>query len=207
VSDLDPGTPDRDDSRLPPLYGSGKTTPGVGAMGMSILIVSLSVLFVASMVGYLVVRGRNPEWSAPGTPGLPPGLWASTMVLLFSSVTMHGALRSVRLGRGPAFRTFMLLTTLLGFAFLVSQALAWMALAQRHLTAGRNLYAFTFYMLTGLHGAHVIGGLIPLCVVTTHAFHGRYSREHHPGVQYVSMYWHFLDIVWLVLFTLLVVVG
>lgn len=193
--------PDR--PALPPLYGSPHTTPGLGAMGMKILLVSLSVLFAASMIGYGVVRSRNPHWVAPGTPAMPPGLWGSTALLLASSATVEAALRGVRRGRYREFRTMILLTALLGAAFLAAQGMNWAAMVNRQLVPTVNLYAWTYYVLTGLHAAHVVGGLIPLSVVTRRAFRGAYTREHHPGVQYCAMYWHFLDAVWLVLFTVM----
>ncbi|MFH0982206.1 MAG: cytochrome c oxidase subunit 3 [Planctomycetota bacterium] len=73
-------------------------------------------------------------------------------------------------------------------------------------TASTGMYMFSFYLLTGLHGAHVIGGLVPLTVVTTKAFRGRYTRDYYPGVKYVAMYWHFLDVVWLVMFVVIFLV-
>ena len=101
----------------------------------------------------------------------------------------------------------MLLTTMLGVAFLASQTVNWFALVAAKLTAKTNLYGFTFYMLTGLHAAHVVGGVIPLGVVTVRAWRGRYSSSFHPGVRYCGIYWHFLAAVWLVLFIMLVVAG
>jgi cytochrome c oxidase subunit 3 len=72
-----------------------------------------------------------------------------------------------------------------------------------HVTPSANLYGFTFYMLTGLHAAHVIGGLALLAIVTVRAFCGRYSANAHAGVLYSTMYWHFLDGVWLVMFAVM----
>ena len=75
------------------------------------------------------------------------------------------------------------------------------------MTANSSLYGFTFYMLTGLHGVQVIGGLIPLAVVTFQAFRGRYTATDHRGVTYGAMYWHFLDGMWLVMFGAVVRAG
>jgi len=131
-------------------------------------------------------------------------LWISTVIIVISSFTMQAAVRAAKGGRQRALRAGMLLTTLLGVAFLVSQTLNWFALVAANLTARTNLYGFTFYMLTGLHAAHVVGGVIPLAVVTARAWRGRYSAAFHPGVQYCAIYWHFLAAVWLVLFVVLV---
>jgi cytochrome c oxidase subunit 3 len=98
-------------------------------------------------------------------------------------------------------RGMLVLGLILGTAFLVNQVINWFAMINIKLPpTSRNLFTFTFYMLTGLHAAHVIGGLIQLSVVTVRAYRGAYSPSYHPGVTYSVMYWHFLDIVWLVMF-------
>ena len=92
-----------------------------------------------------------------------------------------------------------------GFHFLLVQTWNWWGLIAAKMTAtSKNLYAFTFFMLTGLHAAHVIGGVILLGVVTARAAQGRYGSGRHNGVTYAAMYWHFLDAVWIVLFAVLV---
>ncbi len=174
-----------------------------GRLGMRLLVAALSMLFAASLVAYGLIRSRAAVWPPAGMPRLPGTLWISTVLILVSSVTMQAAVRAARAGRERALRAGMLLTTLLGVLFLVSQALNWFALVAAHLTAKANLYGFTFYILTGLHAAHVVGGLIPLAVVTARAFRGRYSAEFHPGVEYCAIYWHFLDAVWVVMFAVL----
>jgi cytochrome c oxidase subunit 3 len=117
---------------------------------------------------------------------------------------MAAALGAARSGRPSAARNGLLVTFALGVVFLVSQVLNWQHLIVAHdLPAQKNLYAFTFYLLSGLHGAHVIGGLVPLGIATVRAGRGRYSAESHAGVEYISMYWHFLDVVWIVMFLVL----
>ncbi len=174
-----------------------------GRLGMKILVLALSMLFAASILGYVLIRFKAPSWPPPGMPRLPETLWISTLIIVISSFTMHAAVGAARADRQGALRTAMLLTTALGVAFLVSQTLNWFALVAARLTAKTNLYGFTFYMLTGLHAAHVLGGVIPLGVVTARAFSGRYSGEFHPGVEYCAISWHFLAVVWVVLFTVL----
>jgi cytochrome c oxidase subunit III len=181
-------------------------TQRLGRFAMTLFLVALGVLFAASMVGYLVVRLRAPAWPPAGSPRLPAGLWISTLLLLLSSLTMHLALGQARAGRGRRLRDWLLATSLLGLAFLVSQVLNWIHLITvAHLPAKANLYAFTFYMLSGLHGAHVLGGLIPLGITATQAHRGRYTTGEHEGVVHMSMYWHFLDAVWLVMFAVLMI--
>jgi cytochrome c oxidase subunit III len=178
----------------------------LGRLGMVLFLIALGVLFAAGMVGYLVVRLRAPTWPPEGSPRLPGGLWVSTVILLVSSLTMHLALGRARRGQTEALRNRLLVTGCLGISFLISQLLNWSHLiTAHHLRAQANLYAFTFYMLTGLHGAHVVGGLIPLGLTTARANRGRYSPESHEGIVHLSMYWHFLDAVWLVMFVVLMV--
>jgi cytochrome c oxidase subunit III len=169
-------------------------------MGFTLFLVSLGMLFAASMVGFLVIRVRADAWPPAGVPGLPVGLWIGTGILLVSSVTAHGALRSARAGNSAAVGPALAVTWALGALFLTIQIVNWLGLMAAEMTAGSSLYGFTFYMLTGLHGAHVIGGLIPVAVVTAKAFRGAYTADEHRGVTYAAMYWHFLDGIWLVMF-------
>jgi cytochrome c oxidase subunit 3 len=176
---------------------------------MALLLVSLGVLFAASLVGYLAIRGRAEAWPPPGAPPLPRGLWLSTVVLLISSGTMHWALASVRAGRLASLRTALLSTTLLGAGFMASQAMSWWALRQdlvaHPVPDSARFVPVMFYTLTVLHGLHVIGGLIPLTVVTRRAWRGQYSSGAHAAVGHCAMYWHFLDAVWVVMFAVLMI--
>ena len=90
-----------------------------------------------------------------------------------------------------------------GLVFLGIQAVAWVELVEQNLLITDNLYAWTFYVLTGLHAAHVVGGLPPMLVTCWRAMHARYGPENHRGIAYTAMYWHFLDGVWLVLYATL----
>lgn len=180
------------------------SVPGAGVLGMTIFLVSLSVLFVASIVGYLMVRVRSPQWIPPGTAPLPIGLWLSTLLLLLSSVTMHGAVLYIRGGKQEASTRLLGATFVLGLAFLGSQTYNWWRMvAVDAVLATRSLYAFTFYMLTGLHALHVIGGLIPLTRTVWRAHRGAYSWADFHGIRLMAMYWHFLDAIWIALFAVL----
>ena len=179
--------------------------PGAGVLGMWVFLATLTVLFLASIVGYLVVRLRATDWPPPGMPRLPAGLWLATVVLVAGSVTIHRALRSIRLGDRAALIRWLQATLALAVVFLSVQSWNWWGLIRLHLTAASNLYAFTFFMLTGLHAAHVIGGIALLVIVLARSLRGRYGSDHHGGVTYAAMYWHFLDAIWLVLFAVMVV--
>lgn len=176
-----------------------------GKFGVGLFLVSLGVLFTASIIGYVVIRVQLGRAWPTDLPALPSLLWLSTAVLVISSGTMQWALHSVRHDRQRRFRVAMLTTTYLGIAFLLLQTWCWLEwlvpISQRWHDSDAHRFALAgFYVLTGLHAAHVIGGLIPMVIVTHRAMRDGYSSRFHPGVQYVAMYWHFLDAVWIVLF-------
>lgn len=176
-----------------------------GVFGMALFIVSLAILFIASVVLYMIVRMRAPDWPPPGTPKIPPLLIVNTFILLISSAAMHAAHSGIKAGRAGALKFGLSATTALGLAFLGGQALVWSRLIVLGLPPGRSLYAFSFYWLTGLHAVHVVGGIALMIVVTRAAFLGRYSQNNRNGVTYAAMYWHFLDAVWVALFLLIFV--
>jgi heme/copper-type cytochrome/quinol oxidase subunit 3 len=184
-------------------YRTAPVELATGKLGMRLLIASLAVLFAASITGYIVVRTRAEVWPPEGMPALPAGLWLSTVLIVVSSLTMMWAVAGIRRDRQRPLRLGLLLTLLLGLSFLASQTVNWFGLVAADVRPGANLYAFTFYLLTWLHALHVVGGLVPLGLVTARAWRGGYSAGFHPGVEYTAMYWHFLDVVWLVLFTVL----
>jgi cytochrome c oxidase subunit III len=177
----------------------------MGRLGMRLLLLTLGMLFAATLSGYLAIRGEAPTWPPPGVPALPATLWISTVIIVLSSVTAQWALRGIRAGRQAPLRNGLLLTLLLGVAFLVSQSVNWFSLVAVNFTAKTNLYGFLFYLLTGLHAAHVIGGLAPLGLVTGRAWRGAYTSATRSGVEYTVTYWHFLDVVWVILFAVLTV--
>jgi cytochrome c oxidase subunit 3 len=192
---------------------SGSAGDDMGLLGMKILLGSLSMIFIASLIGYLVIRGAHEGIREQGlSAGVLAGLWGSTIVMLISSGTLHWASNGIREGRIDVLKKGLVLTTILGLLFLALQGFNWFRILQVHPTstlelprfeAQVNMARLAFYMLAGLHALHVIGGIIPLLVVTNNAFGGVYSAEKHPGVTYVEMYWHFLDVVWVVLFLVL----
>ena len=179
--------------------------PGAGVFGMGLFLASLGVLFAAAIVGYLVVRQKATQWPPPGMPRLPAGLGLATAVLVTASVTVHGALRAIRRDQITVAARLLGATLVLVSAFFGVQIWNWWALISLHVTAASNLYAFTFFMLTGLHAAHVVGGIGWLSVVWTWARLGRYGSGYHPGIVYTAMYVHFLDAVWIVLYAVMVI--
>jgi cytochrome c oxidase subunit 3 len=172
---------------------------------MWVFLATLTVLFLAAIVGYLVVRLKATDWPPPGMPRLPAGLWLATLALVAGSVTIESARRAIRRGERTLCTHWLQATLALAVVFLAVQLWNWWGLIRVRVTAASNLYAFTFFMLTGLHAAHVIGGVVLLAVVLARALGGRYGSGRHAGVTYAAMYWHFLDAIWLLLFAVLVV--
>lgn len=175
-----------------------------GEWGMWAFLASLSVFFIAGFVLLLLSRaGAGARWTESGAVQLPRlGLGLSTLFLLSSSGSLYWAERSVRRGRQRALRAGVVLSGLLGVAFLVSQAWNWWLVHSAGHLPRANLVG-VFYILTALHVVHVLGGLIPLGIVTGRALAGRYTPERHAGLRLCGMYWHFLDGVWLVMAALL----
>ncbi len=168
-------------------------------LGLKLFLAGLTMLFGAGLVGYLIVRLGAEQWPPAGIPPVPWTLWISTAVMILSSVTIHGALDGAREGNQRALKSGLILTMLLGLTFLVSQVMNGAAILQAVLSDMKELYSFTFFMLTTLHAVHVIGGLIPLGIVTRKAFAGAYDEKNHTGVRLITWYWHYLDAVWIVL--------
>lgn len=173
-------------------------------LAMFVLFGTLSMLFGASVVGYLITRAQNDVWKTATMPSLPLGLLASTALLGGLSVAMHLALRAVRQNRFEALHRSLLLALLLGAAFVFGQAENWRSMYGATVaTDARTLYGFTFYMLTGLHAVHVLGGFVPLLVVLNRAKHREYSSSNHEGVKLCGQYWDYLAVVWLILLSVL----
>ncbi len=201
--------------------------PGAGTLGVSLLVGSLSVLFISSLIGYICYWYSFPR---PVTVHLPWGLWLSTTVLLISSLTIHWAWIAIRHDLQRSSQVALAITLILGIAFLGLQCWNWaeiygalqsadhalkalhpqyvspiggMRMAHALIYEKQAMFA-AFYFFTVMHAVHVLGGLIPLGVVNVKARHGVYSRNYHPGIRYCLIYWHFLDAAWiLILITLL----
>ena len=173
-------------------------------LAMFVLFGTLSMLFGASVVGYLITRSQNDVWKTATMPGLPLGLLASTALLAGLSVAMHVALRAVRHNRFEALQRSLLLALLFGVAFVVGQAENWRSMYGATIaTDARTLYGFTFYMLTGLHAIHVLAGFVPLSIVIRRARQREYSSSNHEGVKLCGQYWDYLAVVWLILLSVL----
>lgn len=176
---------------------------------MWLLLVATGILFASAVLVVIFIRIQAGEWP-DGLPALPATLWASTAILVLSAITMHRALHLFRRGRSRSGSIALLWTAGLAVIFLVLQVVSWFQWTQAVEESGvlistHQLASSTFLLLTGVHAAHVIGGLIPLIWICGYALLRGYSETNHVAVRDVAMYWHFLDVIWLVLVVFMVI--
>ena len=175
----------------------------VGVIG---LILTESALFTIFVTAYLFYIGKSATGPYPNQVLDLPIL--ATICLLSSSVTVVLAERAFRRGHDGGFRLWWLITILLAVAFLGSTAIEWRRLIFRdHLTISTNLFGTTFYSLVGLHASHVIVGLILLVLVLTLSLRGYVTQAHAEHVEMLSWYWHFVDGIWVIVFTVVYIIG
>jgi cytochrome c oxidase subunit III len=170
-------------------------------LGMLLFIISEIMLFGAFFTAYFFIRVvGEADWPAQGEE-LPVAIaGVNTAILLSSSFTMHWTLEGVRNENRNALRMGILTTFLLGLTFLTIQVNEYVHIG---FAPGDNAQGTIFYCLTGLHGAHVFIGLTLLAMVTIRAFRGHYSAKEHRGVEVPGIYWHFVDIMWIFVFSTL----
>jgi cytochrome c oxidase subunit III len=167
-------------------------------LGMMLFIISEIMIFAAFFTAYFFIRIANGDpWPAHGTtlPAAVAGV--NTAILMSSSFTLHWAETSIKKGNRFGFKAGILITFLLGCTFLFIQINEY---ANIGFAPQDHAQQSIFYSLTGLHGAHVFIGLLLLLTVTVRAFRGHYSPESHKGVEVPGIYWHFVDIMWLVVY-------
>jgi cytochrome c oxidase subunit 3/cytochrome o ubiquinol oxidase subunit 3 len=177
-----------------------------GPVGMYVLIVAESAIFTIFVVAYLFYIGKNLTGPTPSEVLRVPIFY--TVCLLSSSLTIHLATRALRSGSIKVFNILWFVTLALGAAFLYGTAEEWHHLIyDEGLTISTNLFGTTYYSLVGLHAFHVTAGLIGLFAVLMFTLLGRVKEEHAERVDVLSLYWHFVDAVWVVVFTVVYVIG
>jgi cytochrome c oxidase subunit III len=178
--------------------------PSRGRVGMWCLIAAESAIFTIFLVAYIFYIGKSPSGPQPGDVLHVPIFY--TVCLLSSSLTIHIAARRIAEGETVAFARWWIATILLGGTFMFGTAREWQHLIRVDgLTISTNLFGTTYYSLVGLHGFHVTMGLVALTMVAVFHFTGRLRREHSERLEVLSMYWHFVDAVWVVVFTVVYV--
>ena len=167
------------------------------------LFLASEVMFFAGLIGaYIVLRGGAAEWPVVANILNVPLVAGNTFILIVSSVTMVRALAAIEDGNQAGMRRLLLATAALGIVFLSIQAVEWSALMSEGTTVSTDLFGSVFFTLTGFHGLHVLGGVLALVYTIAQAFRGRFSQADHRGVELMGLYWHFVDVVWIFLFTI-----
>ena len=180
--------------------------PSRGKVGMACLILAESAIFTIFVVAYLYYIGKSLTGPTPRAVLEVPIFF--TICLLSSSLTIHYAGKSLERGKTGAFLGLWLLTIVLGGLFMFGTAQEWHRLIYEHgLTISTNLFGTTYYSLVGLHAFHVTVGLIMLSLVLVFALAGRVQRRHSGRIDVLGLYWHFVDAVWVVVFTVVYVIG
>jgi cytochrome c oxidase subunit III len=180
--------------------------PARGPVGMYCLIASETAIFTIFVVAYIFYIGKSVSGPQPKDVLHAPIFF--TMCLLSSSLTIHFAVNLLKRGKVRPFAMWWLLTIVLGAAFLTGTANEWRHLIyEEGLTIQTNLFGTTYYSLVGLHAFHVTVGLLALTTVEVFALLGYLREEHAERVEVLSMYWHFVDVVWVVVFIVVYVIG
>jgi|Wag4MinimDraft_6_1082665.scaffolds.fasta_scaffold02202_3 cytochrome c oxidase subunit 3 len=195
--------PISDPAREP--FATPEARSAAGLWGMWLFIIVIAMVFVATMLAYLVVRlgtGDESGWRPEGSPGLPRELILSTLLLAASSWTMQRSLVASRANHDDRAVTSAWATFALGWAFVAVQGLGWSQM-WRALPLQDSLYAWTFYVLTALHALHVLGGLAAMYVVIMRVVRSHDHREAVLGLTKCTMYWHTLGAIWIALYATL----
>ena len=180
--------------------GSGSSFPiSKGQVGVWILLTAIVMLFAGLTSAYIVLRGV-PAWQSIELPWL---LWPNTAILLMSSVAIDLARRAIRRDDGRSMRRWLAVSGLLGLAFLSGQVAAWRQLMNAGVYIPSTLQSGFFYILSGLHGVHLFGGVVALAFVLFKAVKNRLSAFNDEPLKLCAMYWHVMDALWIYLFMLL----
>lgn len=174
-------------------------------MGMWIALISLIMWFGA--LGMLYFSRIDEKLDYPFVP--PKILWLSTLLLLVSSIPCQLGLLSIRKGEKEGLLRFLTWTLFIGFLFIISQSIAWYQIWSDYVATGqigrKNPFTGLFYILTGVHAVHILGGIVWLWVVRNMAAKGLFSEKRHLAVYLSVMYWHFMDAVWVPFFILIMI--
>ncbi len=196
-----------------PFFGIAATTEGVKVSSRKLgtwLFLATEIMFFSAIIGAsYTLRLRTGNWATPGEILSVPITGLNTFLLICSSLTMVEALAAVERGDQTRLRIFLGATLALGITFLSIQAFEYVklffteGLTFTSAPHGVNpLYGSTFYIQTGVHGAHVTAGVLAMAYANIKAWKGGFTKENHEAVELVGLYWHFVDVVWIFLFTI-----
>jgi cytochrome c oxidase subunit III len=180
--------------------------PSRGRVGMFSLIAAESAIFTIFVVAYIFYIGKSASGPTPKDVLELPIF--STICLLSSSLTIHLAVRALRQANMSAFGLWWFVTMTLGAIFLVSTGREWHHLIyDKGLTVSTNLFGTTYYSLVGLHAFHVTVGLLAIALTMIFTILGKVEPEHGERAEVFSLYWHFVDVVWVIVFTVVYIIG
>jgi cytochrome c oxidase subunit 3 len=195
---------------IPPEHGRGDGwTPGgrpssfpvsKAQIGLWVFLTAVIMLFAGLTSAYIVLRGA-PDWQNINVPAL---LWGDTVVLLASSISIEFARRAIRRNQIPVMNQWLVVSGILGFVFLVGQVVAWRQLVNAGVYLQSTLHSSFLFVLTGVHGVHLLGGIVALMVVLGKARIGYLTQTDHEPLKLCATYWHFMDGLWIYLFVLLI---
>ena len=193
----------------PHAAASGHAQRGISnpILGMILFITSEVMFFSGLFAAYFATRAANAnDWPPRVFQGIldPLGLiMIATIILIASSFTCQFAVWSIRRGDRRGYIRNTAITFILGVIFLAMQVIDYSILFGEGMTLGSGPFGTTYFTLTGFHGAHVFGGVLMLGVILYRGMAGQFSAKHHDAVEAVSLYWHFVDVVWILLFSIL----
>jgi cytochrome c oxidase subunit 3 len=182
------------------------TLPSRGRVGMFSLIAAESAIFTIFVVAYIFYIGKSLSGPTPSDVLTIPIF--GTICLLSSSLTIHLAVRTLRNAKPRSFGFWWFLTLILGTIFLIGTGREWHRMIfDEGLTVSTNLFGTTYYSLVGLHAFHVTVGLIVIAIVMTFTLLGKVTSKYSERLEVFSLYWHFVDAVWVIVFTVVYVIG
>ena len=172
-------------------------------LGMWVFLVSEVMFFTALIGSYIILRwGTNAPWPEPRTVLAIPVTATNTFILICSSVSMVKAYAAAVRDDQRGLKLWLLLTVLGGATFVSVQAFEYHHLVEKGFLPSSGLFGATFYTMTGFHGFHVTCGVLSMIWVTIRAFRGKYAGGKFQGIETIGLYWHFVDLVWIILFTI-----
>jgi cytochrome c oxidase subunit 3/cytochrome o ubiquinol oxidase subunit 3 len=190
---------------IAPAPSESWSMPDRGVVGMISLIIAESTIFLIFVIAYVYNIGRSVSGPTPQVLNVPI---FNSICLLSSSFTIWLAEHALKKGAMRVFSGWWALTAALGTIFLVGTGLEWRKLIYKEgLTISTNLFGTTFYSLVGLHASHVIVGLVMLFLVLVFALAGKVHAEHRQKIEVLALYWHFVDMIWVVVFTVVYIIG
>ena len=177
--------------------GGRRLRPDSYQLGMWLALASISMMFIGFSSAYILGQGTNSQWRAMAAP---PLVWINTVILLASSLSLELARRAAA---ATELKRWMTLTCLLGAAFLVGQLWIWRLLADQGIYLSGNPHSSFFYLLTGVHGVHLLGGVAGLATLTARAWSSSARVPARASLNVTALYWHFMDGLWIYLLVLL----